>query len=568
MRTCETFHPIDAAGAELPPLLNNPFDYEPHPLCQKAFRAMLGWPIMRGSDAGFGCEIARGKMFGTLIVESGSGRLGFLAAFSGQIGGRFDWPGFVPPVFDYLSPAGYFKSEERAISAISSEITAIEGERLRPLESAFGIADMEQSRRVAKAEAAMREGKAERDRRRAERQPTEAELAAMTRQSQFLKAELRRAKQARAAALDTLSAEIKSIKDAIEKLKRLRRHRSEALQEWLFGHTLLCDSGGEELSVAAIFAQSCGTVPPSGSGECCAPKLLHYAFAHRLRPIAMAEYWFGQSPTGEVRHHGSHYPACRGKCKPLLEWMLRDVRLLPATRNENEENPDILYEDSHFCVVCKPAGMISVPGRSPRKSLLDFLRGHYGENRDVRLVHRLDEDTSGLVVAAFGIDAYRQLQSLFECRQIEKTYIALLDGDPTARGIAREGCISLPLLPDIGDRPRQTVSPLGKTAITRYRLLGSDGEGRTIAEFRPQTGRTHQLRVHAASAEGLDTPIVGDRLYGRRRDLGTRLMLHAAALRFVSPFDGREMNFRSEPPFVGIAAEETTEGKRTASHSK
>lgn len=544
------FHPLDAAGIELPPMLNNPFSYEPHPLCQKAYHDMLQWPIMQGSCADFASEIGRGKMFGVLVVENADGQLGFLAAFSGQICSRFDWEGFVPPVFDYLIPHGHFEEETALIGNVNMGIEQLETVMLPQLQEKFRSCMSHYYALVDEAEANMHRAKIERDRRRAQTPPpTEDELAEMKRQSQFLKAEVRRAKKQLGKEIAPHIEIIEHFTNVLKQQKNLRKEKSEELQKWLFDNTILQNSRGQRLSVRNIFFLTSPVPPPSGSGECCAPKLLNYAFSHQMRPIAMAEYWYGQSPKGEVRHHGSHYPACRGKCKPLLEWMLDGVELMPATQCCDIEEPTIIYEDRYFCVVEKPHGMISVPGTSDRLSLLDFLKQHYGPERDVRLAHRLDEDTSGLVVATFGLAAYRQLQVLFANRSVDKTYIALLDGDPIATGMAPEGTISLPLMPDIDDRPRQRVSYEGKAATTQYRILGTDNEGHTIIEFHPLTGRTHQLRVHAASPLGLGAPIVGDRLYGHRRDLAQRLMLHATALSFVSPFDGTRKSFSSVPPF-------------------
>lgn len=334
----------------------------------------------------------------------------------------------------------------------------------------------------------------------------------------------------------------------VEELKSCRREMSERLQMWLFDNTVLLNGHGKRLSVGQLYATSECHIAPSGTGECCAPKLLNYAFAHGLRPVAMAEYWFGESPTGEVRHHESHYPACHGKCRQVLGWMLRGLDMANPPLLPAGLTPEIVYEDDHLCVVSKPSGLLAVPGVSNRVSVLTYLRDRYGRERDVRMAHRIDEDTSGLVIATFGLDSYRRIQSLFAARQIDKTYIAVLDGDIIERGLAPEGDIVLPLMPDIDDRPRQIVCPDGKPSVSHYRVVGH-GRGRTRVEFHPITGRTHQLRVHSAASAGLGCPIVGDRLYGRRAHTSQRLLLHAAAISFVSPFDGRTLSFRSEPDF-------------------
>lgn len=572
------FHPLNTEGITLPRQLNNPFAYQPDRLCRRAWMEVCSWHRAMGLASQFCQEIAKGKMFGVLVAETESHAVGFLAAFSGQICGRFCWDGYVPPVIDYLNEDGYFKIHEREISAINSDIKHLEDDVLAPLSAQYAQMQAAAEERIHAAETTNALHRAERHRRRAMDNVTATDSAEMIRQSQHEKAELRRLRQTTKAELCPLRQRIDSIRSEIDQQRQLRRQRSEALQQWLFDNTILHNSRGEELSASAIFSRDGLGQPPSGTGECCAPKLLDYAFTHHLRPIAMAEYWVGSSPQGEVRHNGQHYPACRGKCKPLLEWMLKDFDVEPAPKQKKTSLPKIIFENSDFCIIEKPSGMTSVAGKSERLSVEDYLKQHYGHDKDVRLVHRLDEDTSGLMIAAFGIERYKAMQRLFILRQIHKTYTALLSRDITHTRVPQEGTIFLPLLPDIYDRPRQRVSQHGRTAITHYRIIGADAAGRTRIEFHPITGRTHQLRVHAAAKEGLNAPIVGDRLYGIddtseyvcnsfedndkeennafspqkntkqaivQPQSATRLMLHAAAIDFTSPFDGKKYHFES-----------------------
>ena len=383
----------------------------------------------------------------------------------------------------------------------------------------------------------------------------EEEMAAMIRQSQFEKAELHRLKKRGEASLEPYVSDLMQARSRLDAMKEKRRSDSEALQKWLFSNFRLLNASGESKSLSEIFAETPMRIPPSGAGECCAPKLLQTAYLRGWKPVAMAEYWYGKPKGGEVRIHGEHYPACRGKCLPVLGWMLQGLRVEPPLDDDCRPDvaahaPRIIYENQWFCVVDKPSGMLSVPGRGAAVSVQQWLSEKYGSDRFVRMVHRLDQDTSGLLIAAFGQLPYKILQSLFAMRKIKKRYVAELEGDYESLGIAGQGCIVLPISPDWLDRPRQRVDrDNGKTAVTNYEFVGvSDGRSRVL--FDPATGRTHQLRVHAASEMGLGMPIVGDRLYGKNiGKCAGQLHLHAQKLEFTFPIDGHRYCFESSVPF-------------------
>lgn len=550
----EVFHPMTVEGiVELPTQLNNPFDYEPHPLCIEAARQVCD----HVAQSSLYDEVMQGKMLGVLVCQQNDGTVGFLAAYSGQLGGGENWPWFVPAVFDYLQPDGYFKQEEAHISAIN--------QRVAQLESASDFvsakAMLAQLKQQAEDETAayktmMQAAKARRDAMRNDNENENEKVdAALIRESQFQKAELRRLKKHWEQRLEEAAKEVEHTDDAIAALKQERKQRSDALQRWLFDQFVILNDRGEQRTLTDIFADTPQGVPPAGSGECCAPKLLQYAFAHQLKPLCIAEFWQGASPRMEVRHHGQYYPACRGKCKPILEWMLSgggwrvegEGRIeMPNQQTSLHLPPSTLhpiYEDDALLVVDKPAGLLSVPGKTGEPSVQSLLQERYGE---VFMVHRLDQDTSGLMVVAKTREAHRILQQQFlsHARTIYKMYVALLDGE-----VNGNGTIQLPLRPDINDRPRQVVDhEHGKAAVTYYEVLGHEG-GKTRISLTPHTGRTHQLRVHCAHAEGLGAPIVGDRLYGRGTAKGQRLCLHAAALAFQHPRTGKSMNFSSVVPF-------------------
>lgn len=544
--TNEVFHPMTVEG-ELPAQLNNPFDYEPHPLCVEAARQVCEHLAQSPLHE----EVMQGKMLGVLVCQQTDGTVGFLAAYSGQLGGREDWPWFVPAVFDYLQPDGYFKQEEARITAINQRVAQLESANIY-VSAKVSLTQLKKQAEdeIASYKTMMQAAKAQRDAKRNENEDeneseneNEGGNDALIRESQFQKAELRRLKKRWEERLMAAAKDVEHTDDSIAALKRERKERSDALQRWLFDQFVMLNDRGERRTLTDIFADTPQHIPPSGSGECCAPKLLQYAFAHRLKPLCMAEFWQGASPKMEVRHHGQYYPACRGKCKPILEWMLSFPPTYEAYKAHEPNEIRIVYEDSSLIVIDKPAGLLSVPGKTGEESVESLLQRQYAE---VFMVHRLDQDTSGLMVVARSREAHHILQQQFlsHVRAIYKMYVALLDGV-----VERNGTISLPLRPDVDDRPRQMIDhEHGKEAVTDYEVLGHEGNYTRIA-LTPHTGRTHQLRMHCSHREGLGVPIVGDRLYGQRIEKGQRLCLHAAELAFQHPLTGERMRFSSVVPF-------------------
>ena len=346
----------------------------------------------------------------------------------------------------------------------------------------------------------------------------------------------------------------------IQELKQQRKQLSEELQLWLFGQYRMLNMQGQTKDLVDIWRdyhpserlRSRYPLPPGGTGDCCAPKLLQYAYSHQLRPLAIAEFWQGASPRGEIRHDGRYYPACSGKCKPVLSWMLGRSQpaatVTPASCAASA--PRIVHEEQEFVVISKPASLLSVPGRGGQPSVVSLLRWRYPQADGPMIAHRLDQDTSGLMVVALTAAAYHSLQQQFLARTVQKRYVALLS-QPTPERLKylhdhQQGTISLPLRPDPLDRPRQLVDPDdGKPSLTTYEVLSLEGPYPRLA-LTPHTGRTHQLRVHCAHADGLGCPILGDRLYGEAAD---RLYLHACWLTFRHPSSGEELSFTDEPSF-------------------
>jgi tRNA pseudouridine32 synthase / 23S rRNA pseudouridine746 synthase len=358
-------------------------------------------------------------------------------------------------------------------------------------------------------------------------------------------AELNALAEARAAIASGSSPDL----EVLRALDAARSARSRELLPRIQDTYRFANANGDERSLHQLFAPY---APPAGAGDCAAPKLLAEAYRASLRPVALAEWWWGAAPRTGDRRAGSFYPACHGKCGPILGHMLgglpADAPPLYGTGVIPESEPSVVYEDAHLLIVNKPSGLLSVPGRSGllRDSVATRLRVRYPEATGSLVTHRLDLDTSGLLLAAKDADTSAALQRLFARREVDKRYVAWVDGDV----VGESGVIDLPMRPDPDDRPRQVVDrDYRKPASTSWCVLAR-GHGRTKVALMPHTGRTHQLRVHAAHPQGLDAPIIGDRLYGREApEDGQRLLLHAESLAFVHPATGAPVHVEQQAPF-------------------
>ena len=549
-----------------PQKFTNPFSYIPDELCRCAASQVM---LYLEGNTQWHSELQQGKMFGVLVVETYGGRLGFLAAFSGNLQGQNNLEYFVPPVYDLLDPDEFFKVGEREISGINARIAQLEaGDELVVVKSEIARVREKFEGEIQELKRIYKEGKAERERLRGELAsvvvpsnggahpgsgsqdvshkvacPQDELLAQLTRQSQFQKAEIKRAEKGLKETLQPLEGRLKALEDEILGLRELRKVKSAALQEEIFRKFSFLNGNGERKDMLDIFSEfykeqslreGRAILPPGGAGECAAPKLLQYAFLHGMRPISMGEFWWGNSPRGEIRRHGEFYPSCKGKCAPILSHMLKglpvETGLLHTTYGADGEL-ETLYSDDLILAVNKPAGMASVPG----KEVADSVSGN-----DLFVVHRLDMHTSGVLVLAKNETVYKELQKQFAGRSVKKCYRAVLDGEVSPErcgsGVkwksAVSGTISLPLAADYDHRPAQKVDfEAGKEAVTLFEILGVK-DGRTYVDFYPVTGRTHQLRVHSAHQLGLNVPIVGDLLYGYPAQ---RLMLHAHWAEFQHP---------------------------------
>lgn len=529
----------------LPERFTYPFCYTPHPLCILAAKEVQSYLTRQTA---WKDELRQGKMFGVLIVQTEHGETGYLAAFSGILAGKNLHPFFVPPVYDLLQPQGFFKIEEENISSINRNIRQLENDKAYAALSAELARTIQSAENIlATAKAQLKEAKTAREQRRKEKELNAQEEAELIRESQFQKAEYKRLERSWKARITTLQTQTEDWERRISALKSERKTRSAALQQKLFEQFGMLNYRGELKNLCEIFGQTVHKTPPAGAGECAAPKLLQQAYLHGWKPIAMAEFWWGDSPKTEIRHHGHYYPACKGKCEPILQHMLQGLQVeenpMLKRMQVPSQNLEIVYEDPWLSVINKPAGMLSVPGKEDAVSVYSLMREQYPEADGPLTVHRLDMATSGLMLIAKTKRVHQNLQAQFKNRLVRKRYVALLEGIVPKD----KGTIELPLCLNPLDRPRQMVhTEHGKPAITDYQVLERLDGKRTRIAFYPRTGRTHQLRIHAAHPLGLHCPIIGDELYGEKAD---RLYLHAEYLEFTHPITGETVRITKEAEF-------------------
>ena len=516
------FLPDEIKGIELPCQFTFPFYYAPHPLCIMASNHLKSYLTSRKD---WDEELQNGKMMGVLVVKK-DGKMGFLAAFSGNLSHSNNHEYFVPAVYDLLSQTSFFPHEETQISQINQQIQQEESSPYRKsLALQYSESQENAHKEIESFKLKMKEAKLQRDMLR-KNGIDESELIA---ESQFQKAELKRIRTRWQQQLDSIQLQLKESDEKIVRWKIERKQRSQALQEKIFRNFIMLNAHGEGRDLCDIFMSTTRELPPAGAGECAAPKLLQYAYIHGYKPMAMAEFWVGRSPKDEIRHDGCFYPACKAKCEPILMWMLQGLNVEPNPLKTNKEESPlvVLYDDEWIVAVDKPDGVLSVPGKINDSSIYEQVKALY-PNDDICVVHRLDMATSGVLLFGKSAQIHKQLQALFESRQVKKHYIAVLD----AIVVEQSGKIELPIILNPNDRPRQMVSyDNGKQAITHYQVIKQE-QGLTYISFYPETGRTHQLRVHASHPQGLNAPIVGDSLYGKHSD---RLYLHAYSIEFIHP---------------------------------
>ncbi len=541
-----------------PSRFTDPFRYVPHPAVRAAAKSVIE---RIESEPELASGFSEGKMLGVLVC-----REGYIAAFSGNIGGRSIIEGFVPPIFDLQNPDGEFKRREAEISELNHQIEKIlDSDRLLCLERELADAMRGSEVELTSMKEAMAVSKARREQTRKDCTDP-VTLQNLIKESQHEKAEYRRLKKVLNEFVARVRSRVEQFHSEVESLKKQRATMSESLQDWIFRQYIVHNASGESASIAEIFAQK-GLVPPGGTGECAAPKLLEYAYRNGLEPLAMGEFWYGRSPETAVRTHGHFYPSCTSKCGPLLGYMLRGISFPSSDRPVASQNelaaPIIIYEDETIIVVEKPSGMPSVPGLDGRKSLHEWLEEHLSGH--LHAVHRLDMDTSGVMIFAKTHEAAVNLRGQFEAHTIRKTYMARVRS-VTNRYYKDTGkhTICLPLSPDYDERPRQKVDfKQGKAARTDYEIVRNLPDGTSDLLLHPTTGRTHQLRVHCAHTLGLGRPILNDMLYGAHSVYDntdeqsgpesivhtghpSRLCLHALSLTFTHPLTSEPLTFTSQ----------------------
>ncbi|MDC5820432.1 pseudouridine synthase [Vibrio europaeus] len=546
----------DIQSYPLPEKFTFPFYYQPHPLCvlatqqlQRHLTVQQAWHHDFGID---GNPEGTGKMFGVLLVQSPEGEIGYFSAFSGKIADQNLLPGFVPPVFDMLAEESFFRTDLAEITQLNQAVKVEQSnpeflqlkEALSQLEQGYAEAEQDQRDAIIRGRAKRKEQR-EQGEANLDSSQLDALLVELSKESVAEKNVLKYLKLEWEERIAGLSSKLNELTTSLNALKEKRKSLSNALQNKLFEQYRFLNIRAEERSLKSIFAPTASPVPPAGAGECAAPKLLHYAFKHGFKPLALAEFWWGVSPKSEIRQHTKFYPSCNSKCQPILGHMLEGMLVDDNPLEENwaeDKELEILFEDDAMVIVNKPSGLLSVPGKTITDSAYTRLQERYPDVEGPFVIHRLDMATSGLLVFALTKRANKSLQKQFISRSVQKRYVALLEGTVSESS----GEINLPMRGDPVDRPRQLVCfEHGKPAQTYWEEI-STINGRSKLYMYPKTGRTHQLRVHCAHHLGLNLPMVGDTLYGEKAD---RLHLHAERLELEHPYSKQPMTFEAPESF-------------------
>lgn len=548
----------DIAKIELPEKFTFPFYYEPHPLTRIAAKELQEY-LTNQKDFVYnfglgeeGDEYPQGKMFGVMVVKDTNGTLGYLAAYSGTLNSISQSDRFVPPVFDVNAEDSFYVKGEKEVDKLTKEIKSIENDNSylalqellkNKIEFADRMLEEEKERiRNRRKERKLKREKGKQELSESEYEDLDKELI---QQSNYYQWQFKMLSNKMTEMVSEHEIKLKAYQDKISSLKEKRKKFSNSLQQKIFESYEFLDFNNNRRNLTEIFPFEEGEKPPAGSGDCSAPKLLQYAYLNNLTPIALGEFWWGASPLSEIRKHKHFYHSCNKRCRPILGHMLGglDVEDDPFINNDfRNKELEIVYEDENLAVINKPHDFLSVPGKNISDSVYSRMHAKYPDATGPLIVHRLDMSTSGLLLIAKSKRSHELLQKQFLEKTISKKYVALLDGIIEKD----EGEISLPIRVDLDDRPRQLVDyEYGKEAISKWKVIDRK-DGKTLIELYPITGRTHQLRVHMSHPLGLNTPIVGDDLYGTRSD---RLYLHAEYIEFEHPFLRERMNFEVDSGF-------------------
>ncbi len=523
-------------------VLHNPFAPTPDIYAREAAH-LLQQRLSRQSDLHPFFEQQEGKMFGVLVVADHFGRVAYLSAFSGMLNHQWLVPGFVPPVFNVQDMTQLLANSEAQLKQLTQDLADLESsEQRKKLTDDLAVLKIKSQQILAQIKKVHRCNKQHRKALRQQQKGvnTAKMLRQLSRQSQDDKRYYKGLKKTFEQQIKALENQLWCLFDkAINDLKKQRKQLSRQTHQAVFHLYQLHNIHGKKVSMSDVFV---GVRPPGGSGDCAAPKLIHFALKHRLNIISLGEFWWGASPKKEIRHHQHFYPPCRSKCQHILPFMLNGLRIKTLPQTTSQSPPRIVYEDDDLVALNKPAGYLSIPGKEQSESVLTWVKNKYPKADGALLVHRLDQATSGILLVAKTATVHKALQKQFIQRHIKKRYVALL----TQHLQQKEIHIDLPLRVDLEDRPRQLVCfEHGKQAITRVELIRNEGDMSRVYLY-PETGRTHQLRVHAAHVSGLNNPIVGDTLYGTQ---ASRLMLHAEQIVFFHPVLKQKMLFKVDAPF-------------------
>ena len=491
----------------MPQALTFPYHYRPHPWVEKAALCVR-------THLDHYAQNQPGRLVAVLVVRKNDGQIGFYAGCD-----QFDSEDsfFVKSFWQQL-PAAHFPS-------IQTDYLSEALEQRAKAEEAYL-----QFRSAARERKALR---------RSARLNHTADLTQLAIESQRDSRELDRLKALLSQAIREEEKMHYRIHSETQKaLYADWRHRLEQIQlsnaigqqQSLF--QLLSDSIEKEEWLKALLRSSL-------------PALINLARKNQDKLLAFGSFWWGRLPSHDVRQNGVFYSFAKERHARFLDFQLLGESLetnLLAVDHFAHWKADIIYEDDDLVAVNKPAGMLSVPGKHPVNNVYNTVLSLYPQASGPMLLHRLDMATSGVLLFAKNKTTHQQMQNAFAQGWIKKRYIALLEKCPESL----QGSINLPLCLNPLDRPRQMVSrAYGKAALTEYEVLGNEGLLTRVAFF-PKTGRTHQLRLHAAHRRGLNSAIVGDDLYGHPAE---RLYLHAESLQFTHPKTGQLITIKAPCPF-------------------
>lgn len=493
-----------------------------------------------------------GKMFGVLVCRDQNGKIGFLKAYSGVLESDELPFGFVPHLYDMLPNIEDIENEKKLINEMTSQIQELEKNNHADKILFFEAKIISMEEEIKKIKLKAKENKIKRNKLREDSRSNLSEDSyrelekKLIKESLFDKYHLNLEVEACKKKIIEYTTEKEKLSNPLRQLKEKRKRNSHELHELIYKSYEFLNIKGEKKSLFSIFQEELNRLPPAGSGDCALPKLLQYAFRNKLTPLSFCEFWWGAPHKSEIRKHKNFYHACTGKCKPILNHMLSGIECDHNPMLEDRADKfkiEVIFEDNDFIIINKPSGLLSVPGKELKDSVYLRIKGSYPSIEGPIIVHRLDQDTSGLMILPKNEYSYKEIQSQFIKRTINKRYTALLQGEVTEIS----GEIRLPLRVDLNNRPHQLVChQYGKQAITKYEVINIK-DSQTLVYFYPKTGRTHQLRVHAAHQEGLNSPIIGDDLYGQKAN---RLHLHASRIEFSHPTKKKLVVFESKPEFI------------------